>query len=70
MLLLLAVEVQRVLDLLAEAFALGRLAVAAVLLLVDVASSTTLLVRQPCALFCTFLPNLRQCGTRPGSRER
>lgn len=44
MLLVLAVEVQRMLDFLAEAFALGRLAVAvaAVLLFVDIAGSTAL----------------------------
>jgi hypothetical protein len=43
-LLVLAVEVKHLLDLLTEALAIGRLAVAvaAVLLLVDVTSSTTL----------------------------
>jgi hypothetical protein len=43
-LLVLAIEVKHLLDLLAEALAVGRLAVAmaAVLLLVDVTSSTTL----------------------------
>jgi hypothetical protein len=42
MLLLLAIKVKRLLDLLAEALAIGRLAVAAMLLLVDIACSTPL----------------------------
>jgi hypothetical protein len=42
MLLLLAIKVKRLLDLLAEALAIRRLAVAAMLLLVDIACSTPL----------------------------
>lgn len=45
MLLLLAVKMKRMLDLLAEALAVGRLAVTAVLLLVNVACSTPLQYR-------------------------
>lgn len=59
MLLALAIEVKRMLDLVAEALTVRRVAVATILLLVYVASAT--------ALFNTSVVVLAMCGQQAGS---